>query len=88
MLAGRAAKLKRRAQLAARGVSYEGMQEELTTSIGLPGVPFVVGISAGCLVGSSGPLPGELVLQHVAGELAACEAVLAYHTHACRHGGG
>ena len=87
MLAGRAAKLKRRAQLTARGVSDADMKEELTSSFGLPGVPFFVGVSVDCLAGGAGPLPGGLELLHVVGELAACEVVLAYHTHACRHRG-
>ena len=42
MLAGRAAKLKRRAQLTARGVSDTDLKEELTSSFGLPGVPFLL----------------------------------------------
>ena len=46
MLAGRAAKLKRRAQLTARGVCDTSLKEELTASFGLPGVPFFVGVSA------------------------------------------
>ena len=71
MLAGRAAKLKRRAQLTARGVSDADMKEELTSSFGLPGMPFFVGVSVDCLAGGAGPLPGGLELLHVAGELGA-----------------
>ena len=87
MLSGRAAKLKRRAQLTARGVSDTSLKEELTASFGLPGVPFFVGVSADCLAGGAGPLPGGLELLHVAGELAACGVVLAYHINACLPGG-
>ena len=66
VLAGRAAKLKRRAQLAARGVVDGGIIDELTASVGLPGVPFYVNAEAICSTGELPPLPTDVVLLRAA----------------------
>ena len=84
VLAGRAAKLKRRSQLVTRaqGVPDADMLDEMTASVGLPGIPFVVDVDFSS--GNSLPsLPAEYVVQHVIGEKDACDALLAYHVHTC-----
>jgi hypothetical protein len=87
VLGGRAAKLKRRSQLVARGVEDEGMLDEMTTSVGLAGVPFVVNVDfSGDTSLPSLPLPSlpaEYVVHQVTGERWACDALLAYHKHTC-----
>ena len=80
VLSGQAAKLKRRANLVARGVDDEEMLDEMTAAIGLPGQPFYVnGIKCKKLA----KLPGDMQVRVSHAERDACAAILAYHTHMC-----
>ena len=78
-LSGNAAKKKRRSVLLARGVTDADMLDEMTASVGLPGVPFVVGASLPTLP----TLPAGYEVQQVTGEQEACAALLTYHRCIC-----
>ena len=80
-LAGSAAKTKRRAQLQTRGVDDELLLDELTSSIGLPGVPFYV--HAPTCTGPLLTLPEDYAFVQVIDEKSARAVLRAYHTHAC-----
>ena len=71
----------------AAGVEDEDIMDELTVSVGLPGVPFYVDSKAVFSTGKPPikppPLPTDAALQLVLGEHAACDLVLAYHKHTC-----
>ena len=70
-LAGGAAKVKRRSQLLARGVEDADMLNEMTASVGLPGIPLMVDVDISR--GTSLPLlPAGYVVQQVTGERDAC----------------
>ena len=71
-LAGRAAKLKRRANLVARGVDDEEMLDEMTAAIGLPGQPFYVNGIKGKKVAK---LPGDMQVRVSLAERDACAAI-------------
>ena len=77
-LAGQAAKLKRRANLAARGVHDEEQLDELTAGVGLPGQAFYVNDSKGNKVPE---LPSNMQIRVSLGERDACAAVRTYHAH-------
>ena len=81
-LGGGAAKVKRRSQLLARGVTDPTILDELTKSVGLPGVPFDVNVAS--RYGNSIPqLPDAYKVQQVTGEQDACAVLLAYHERTC-----
>lgn len=79
ILNGRAAKLKRRAELKARGVQDEEDLESMSSTFGEPGFPYISSIDQDEVC----ELPSSLHLQVSSGESAACAALLTYHKHAC-----
>ena len=79
-LAGRAAKLKRRANLRSRGVDDDDTLDELTAAVGLPGQIFYVN---GSNSDKLPKLPGNMQVRVSLGERDACAASLAYHAHMC-----
>ena len=79
ILNGRAAKLKRRAELKARGLQDEEDLESMTSTFGEPGFPYIPSIDQDLVC----ELPSSLHLHVSSGESAACAALWAYHTHAC-----
>lgn len=85
VLAGRAAKNKRRSELVARGVTDADILDEMTTSVGLSGVPFVVDVASRKGKLPTSTLPVGYELRQVIGEQEACDALLRYHSSMC-HG--
>lgn len=79
VLTGNAAKLKRRAQLVARGVEDANFLDDLTAAVGLPGQLFYVNGNSSNL----STLPARFVVKLETGERAARAALLAYHASAC-----
>ena len=80
VLAGRAAKLKRRADLVSRGVDDEKILDNLVAAVGLPGQIFYVN---GSNSDKLPKLPGNMQVRVSLGERDACAASLAYHAHMC-----
>ena len=80
VLAGRAAKLKRRATLVARGVDDEDILDDLVAAIGLPGQIYYVNGSNGSKLPK---LPGNMQARVMLGECDARAASLGYHAHMC-----
>ena len=80
VLSGRAAKLKRRADLVSRGVDDEEVLDELTAAIGLPGQVFYVNGSKGKKLPQ---LPDNMQVRVSLGEHDACAANRAYHAFVC-----
>ena len=80
VLAGRAAKNKRRSELVARGVTDADILDEMTTSVGLSGVPFVVDVASRKGKLPTSTLPVGYELRQVIGEQEACDALLRYHS--------
>ena len=69
VLAGRAAKNKRRSELVARGVTDADILDEMTTSVGLSGVPFVVDVASRKGKLPTSTLPVGYELRQVIGQL-------------------
>ena len=77
-LFGWAAKLKRRADLRARGVDDEKILDDLTAAVGLPGQAFYVNDSKGHKLPE---LPSNMQVRVWLGERDARAAVRTYHAH-------
>ena len=78
VLAGRAAKLKRRADLVSRGVDDEKILDDLVAAVGLPGQIFYVN---GSNSDKLPKLPGNMQVRVSLGERDACAASLAFCAH-------
>ena len=85
VLFGRAAVLRRRADLVERGTPND-LLDEMTASVGLPGQPFYTTTAGSASTTSKhhlAALPEDFSMQVARDEQRSCAAVFAYHAHVC-----